>query len=132
MASRCSTTESGAPASFEKLPIYWESKERPPLRDIYRDLIRLRRAHDAFTGDEVIWLENSRPADVVTLLRPGRNEEFLVAINFSNRPLETTDEIEHAGRFQPVRMAGVEEGPAVRPPRLPLGGFEWRIYRRSR
>src|SRR5262249_51567186 len=36
-------TESGAPALFEKLPVFWEPKDRPPLRDIYRDLIKLRK-----------------------------------------------------------------------------------------
>ena len=29
--------ESGDPALFEKLPIFWSPKERPPLRQIYRD-----------------------------------------------------------------------------------------------
>ena len=29
-------TESGDPALFEKMPVFWKPKERPPLRDIYR------------------------------------------------------------------------------------------------
>ena len=28
---------------FEKLPVFWQPKGRPALREIYRDLIRLRR-----------------------------------------------------------------------------------------
>jgi len=33
-------TESGDPALFEKLPVFWKPKERPPLRDLYRKLIK--------------------------------------------------------------------------------------------
>ena len=52
-------TESGDPALFEKLPIFWSPKERPPLRDIYRDLIQLRKkfprsATAALTGCTIL------------------------------------------------------------------------------
>jgi glycosidase len=124
-------TESGAPALFEKLPVFWEPKARPPLREIYRDLIRLRREHDAFTSDQVVWLENSRPADLVTYLRPGDQEEFLVIINFSNRPIEASITVEQAASFLPVPIAGAPTPPAIISPRFSLKGFEWRIYRRS-
>jgi len=124
-------TESGAPALFEKLPVFWEPKERPPLRDIYRDLIRLRRGHDAFTSDQVVWLENSRPADLVTYLRPGAREEFLVIINFSNRSLEASLTMENASDFRPVPIAGVPIPPRNGLSEVSLKGFEWRIYRRA-
>ncbi len=75
-------TESGAPALFEKLPVYWEPKERPPLRTIYRELIALRKKHPAFRNDRVIWLKNSNDADVVTLMRLDQNDEFVIVINF--------------------------------------------------
>ncbi len=35
-------TESADPALFEKMPVFWHPGGRPPLRDIYRDLIKLR------------------------------------------------------------------------------------------
>src|SRR5207245_7707010 len=62
-------TESGDPALFEKLPVFWRPKDRPPLRDIYRDLIKLRKEYAAFRNDDVIWLRNSDEADLVTLMR---------------------------------------------------------------
>ena len=41
-------TESGDPALFDKLPIFWNPKDRPPLREIYHALIRLRKQNPAF------------------------------------------------------------------------------------
>ncbi|MGP8054553.1 MAG: alpha-amylase family glycosyl hydrolase, partial [Limisphaerales bacterium] len=46
-------TESGDPALFEKLPIFWHPKERPPLRGIYQGLIKLRAEYPAFHNDRV-------------------------------------------------------------------------------
>src|SRR5467141_220017 len=62
-------TESGDPALFEKLPIFWHPKERPPLRDSYRSLIKLRKAHPAFRNDQVGWLHNSDETNLVTFTR---------------------------------------------------------------
>src|SRR5207245_11485255 len=58
-------TESGDPALFEKLNIFWNPKERPQLRKIYHDLIQLRKQYAAFRTDNVTWLENSEDAKVV-------------------------------------------------------------------
>jgi glycosidase len=69
-------TESGDPALFDKLPIFWHPKERPPLREIYHALIQLRREHPAFTNNRVDWLQNSDPANLVTLMRLDENDEF--------------------------------------------------------
>jgi len=124
-------TESGAPALFERLPVFWEPKERPPLRQIYRDLIHLRRSHPAFTNDRVIWLTNSEPADLVSFLRRDEAEEFLVLINFSNRPLLASVELEHAEGFQAVAITSESTPSKSCLPLLRLGGFEWRIYQRS-
>jgi len=57
--------ESGDPALFEKLPVFWKPKERPPLADIYRQLIRLRKDYATFRNDRVIWLRNSNRIHVV-------------------------------------------------------------------
>ncbi|MGA2868328.1 MAG: alpha-amylase family glycosyl hydrolase, partial [Verrucomicrobiota bacterium] len=40
-------TESGDPALFDKLNIFWHPKDRPPLREIYHNLIQLRKDHPA-------------------------------------------------------------------------------------
>jgi cyclomaltodextrinase / maltogenic alpha-amylase / neopullulanase len=123
-------TESGDPALFDKLTIFWRPKERPPLRNIYRDLIRLRRQNPAFRSDRVVWLRNSAENDLVTLLRPDEKEEFAVIINFSSRPVAGWVELKNSQEFKPVQIAGMPEPPANGLPLFHLNGFEWRVYHR--
>lgn len=123
-------TESGDPALFEKLPIFWKPKDRPPLRDIYRDLIRLRKQYAAFRNDRVIWLRNSEEANLVTFMRLDGKDEFVVAINLSNRPVVGWAEVMNAGEFKPIKISGQAEAPANGFPLFRLTGFEWRIYHR--
>jgi glycosidase len=124
-------TESGAPALFEKLPIYWEPKERPPLRMMYQDLIKLRKAHSAFTKGDVVWLRNSAETDLVTFLRMDEKDEFVVVINLSNRAVVGSVDVMHADQFKPVRIAGAPEVTANGFPLFRLNAFEWRIYHRA-
>ena len=124
-------TESGDPALFEKLPIFWKPKERPPLRDIYRDLIRLRKQYPAFTSDNVTWLRNSDPANLVAILRKDGKDEFVTVVNFSNRSIAGQVEVENATEFKPVRISGLPDAPAGIFPHFRLNGFEWRIYHRE-
>jgi glycosidase len=123
-------TESGDPALFEKLPIFWHPKERPPLRDIYRDLIRLRKQYAPFRNDSVNWLRNSDPADLVTFMRADAKDEFVTVINFSNRAIAGSVEVKNGQDFQPVRISGIPDAPAGNFPHFRLNGFEWRIYHR--
>jgi glycosidase len=123
-------TESGDPALFEKLPIFWSPKERPPLREIYRGLIQLRKQYAAFCNSRVIWLHNSDEANLVTLMRLDGNNEFVVVINFSNRPVTGRVEVKNSGEFKPVQISGMPKLPGDDFPLLRLGGFEWRIYHR--
>jgi cyclomaltodextrinase / maltogenic alpha-amylase / neopullulanase len=122
-------TESGAPALFEKLPIFWEPKERPPLRKIYQDLIQLRKAHPAFRNDRVIWLKNSDEANTVTFMRLDQNEEFVVVINFSNRPMVGKVEVLNSGEFKQIFPGNGEVSQEL--PLFSLNGFEYRIYQRQ-
>ncbi len=124
-------TESGDPALFEKLPVFWQPKERPPLRQIYQALIRLRRQYPAFCNDRVIWLRNSDEANLATLMRLDSKDEFVTVINFSNRPLTGWVEVLHDREFKSVRIAGLPEPPADGLPLFRLGGFDWRIYHRT-
>lgn len=124
-------TESGAPALFEKLPVYWQPKERPPLRRIYTDLIKFRKHHAAFTNDRVDWLDNSQPDDVVTFMRRDEKDEFVVVINFSNRPVAGSIDVLNAEEFRPVPLSGMPNNASDGLPRFKLGGFEWRIYQRT-
>ena len=124
-------TESGDPALFEKMPIFWQPKERPPLRTIYRDLIKLRKQHPAFRNDRVIWLRNSDGANVVSLMRLDDKDEFVVLINLSNRPTIGSVEVMSAEEFKPVKIAGMPNAPVTGFPLFSLNGFEWRIYHRT-
>ncbi len=124
-------TESGDPALFEKLPIFWRPKERPPLREIYRNLASLRRTYAAFRNDLVIWLRNSDEANLVTFLRLDEKDEFVVAVNFSNRPIVGWVEVMHDQEFKPLKVAGMPDAVPGAFPLFRLNGFEWRIYHRQ-
>ncbi len=124
-------TESGAPALFEKLPIFWSPKERPPLNEIYHGLIQLRKQYPAFRNHRVIWLHSSDDANLVALMRLDENDEFVVVINFSNRPIIGRVDVENSGEFKPVQISGMPKPPADDFPVFHLGGFEWRIYHRA-
>ncbi|HVM48259.1 MAG TPA: alpha-amylase family glycosyl hydrolase [Candidatus Acidoferrum sp.] len=124
-------TESGDPALFEKLPVFWHPKDRPPFRKVYKDLIRLRREYPAFTNDRVVWLHNSDEADLVSFMRADRSDEFVVLINFSNRPINGSVEVTNDQGFQPMRISGLPAPHANGFPQFRLNGFEWRIYHRS-
>jgi glycosidase len=109
------TTESGAPALFERLPVFWQIGE----------LIPLRRAHAALRQGETEWLGNCDPDRVVTYVRRGGGEEFLVAINCSNRG--------YGGRLQVAGSDWKEEthsksGGSVA--ELQLAAWEFRIFHR--
>ena len=122
-------TESGDPALFDKLPICWNPKERPPLRDIYRDLIKLRKQSPAFRNSRVVWLKNDDDKNIVTLLREDGHEQFVVVVNLSSRPVSAGVEVPNAAEFQPVKITGLATA-AGDFPSMHLGGFEWRVYRR--
>jgi cyclomaltodextrinase / maltogenic alpha-amylase / neopullulanase len=124
-------TESGDPALFEKMPVFWHPKDRPPLRDIYRDLIRFRRAHEAFRNDRVVWLHNSDEANLVTFMRLDGRDEFVIAINFANRTIVGSVEVMHDQEFKPVQIKGMPDNPPTGLPLFRLKGFEWRIYQRT-
>jgi glycosidase len=123
-------TESGDPALFDKLPIVWNPRERPPLLEIYHSLIQLRKQYPAFCNNHVVWLRNSDETDVVTLMRLDTDDEFVVVINFSSRPISGKVEVMNSGDFQPVQISGIPKPPGGDFPLFHLGGFEWRIYHR--
>lgn len=122
-------TESGDPALFEKMPVFWHSKERPPFREIYRDLIKLRNQYAPFRSDRLIWLSNSEESSLVTLMRLDEKDEFVIVINFSNRPMNGEVKVLNAPDFKLIfPMAG---NPPAGFPSVSLKGFEYRIYHRQ-
>ena len=136
------TTESGSPALFEKLPIFWQFAERrPEFPRFYKSMIELRKNSVALRRGDLTWLKNSDEAKVLTFLRRSGNEEILVAINMTNTPFagfvetsgnftEFTPDIEHP---LPPDDDKKKEKPNVNVglPALTLDAFGFRIFRKK-
>jgi cyclomaltodextrinase len=123
-------TESGDPALFDKLTIFWHPKDRPPLRDVYHGLINLRKQYPCFCNNNVTWLHNSDENDVVSYVRSDDKDEFVVVINFSNRPVTAGLDMKDSTNFQSVQISGTTNSSSDGLSQLHLSGFEWRIYHR--
>jgi glycosidase len=125
-------TQSGDPALFEKVPIFWQTRRRQFFLGAYRQLIALRHAHPALHEGAVVWLENSAPQDLVSFLRRGEGEELVTVVNFSNRPQSAVVRVEHGGEFSLVLGSAARSGgPKAALPGVALGAYEWRIYQRA-
>jgi cyclomaltodextrinase / maltogenic alpha-amylase / neopullulanase len=125
------STESGDPALFEKLPVFWQPGGRPPLRDIYRDLIKLRKQHPAFTNGDVTWLTNTAPGKVISYLRRDAKDEYLVLINFSNIRASGSVSLPEGGTFEPVKINGWANPVDTNLPDFQLNGFGWLVFHRT-
>ena len=125
-------TESTDPALFEKVPVLWSPGGRPPLRDIYRDLLKLRRQYPVFYNGEVAWVENTALEQVVSFLRRDGKDEFLVLVNLSSRRVAGSVELPNADDYEPVKIGGMPN--PVNNTHLPdfsLTGYGWLIYHRT-
>ncbi|HVE56351.1 MAG TPA: alpha-amylase family glycosyl hydrolase [Pyrinomonadaceae bacterium] len=121
------TTESGFPALFEKMPIFWQSEiRRPEFPRFYKEMIALRKNSVALRRGDLKWLKNSDEARVLTFKRTSGNEEVLVAINLSNQPFFGSTEI--AGTFEEITP---ETRASAGLPSLALDPFGYRIFRRK-
>ncbi len=139
------TTESGAPALFEKLPVFWPiAVRRPEFPRFYKQVMALRRSSNALRLGSVEWLRNSDESRVVTYLRRTPDEEILVAVNFSSRPFFGSveaagtagyvDVTPDVGAPLPPDVFNPEQTSAKRTAGLPviaLDAWGYRIYRRS-
>jgi glycosidase len=97
------TTESGAPALFEKLPIYWPTAERRrEFPAFYKQIIALRRSSNALRRGSLEWLKNSDESRVVSYSRRHENEAVVVVINFSNQPFSGSIDGADGGAFQEI------------------------------
>jgi len=124
-------TESTDPALFEKVPVLWSPGGRPPLRDIYRDLLKLRKQYPVFCNGEVVWLENTALEEVVSFLRRDANDEFLVLINLSSRHVTGSVELSNTEGFEPVKISDRPNPVDIRLPDFKLSGYGWVIYHRT-
>jgi cyclomaltodextrinase / maltogenic alpha-amylase / neopullulanase len=129
------TTESTAPALFERVPIQWSMAERrPPIEALYTAFAELRRAHPALTRGEVRWLSNADEQRVVSFERVGgaesTKESIVVVVNLSSTPfggmIDAGD-----GTFKDITPKwGKDERPATLPAVF-LAPWEFRIFSRT-
>ena len=120
------TTESGAPALFEKRPIFWQFAERrPEFPKFYSGMIAVRKTSLALRRGDLTWLKNSDEARVLTFRRKSGSEEIVVAINMSSTPFAGTVEV--PGNFDEVTPNAT--GLAALPS-LSLEAYGFRIFQR--
>jgi glycosidase len=124
-------TESADPALFEKMPVFWQSGGRPSLRDIYRDLIKLRKQYAAFYNGDVVWLQNTAPDEILSFLRRDAKDEFLILINLSSLQVKGSVELSNAEDFKPVVINDRAHPVDLRIPDFKLNGYGWYIYHRT-
>jgi cyclomaltodextrinase / maltogenic alpha-amylase / neopullulanase len=125
------TTESGAPALFEKLPIFWGiSERRPQFPAFYKQIIPLRRDRAGLRSSELTWLRNSDEQRVVSFMRGAGKEEVLVTINLSNRPFEGFVEAPNGQSFKDALSDSSTKDRIVGLPALSLGAWGFRIFTR--
>jgi hypothetical protein len=63
-------------------------------------------------------------------MRLDPKDEFIIAINFSNRPMIGWVEVLNDQEFKPVKITGMPEPQPAAFPLFRLAGFEWRIFHR--
>jgi glycosidase len=140
------TAESGDPALFERLMIFWPIvKRRPEFPRFYRQMIALRKEHAALRGGETVWLRNSDESRVVTYARRDAAEELIVAINFSSQPFNGTIEAPTGAGFtditpdtrEPMRADASAQERASRArtsvlPSITLEAWGYRLFRRQK
>ncbi len=134
-------TESGSPALFEDLKVWWDAGQmRPEFPMFYRFMIPFRSQHPALLRGATVWLHNSDEAHIVTFLRHTADDDLLVTVNLSNTPFRGT--VEASGAWKEVvfprprrRPSTNEPDLAEQPaasssalPALSLGAFEFRIF----
>lgn len=120
------TTESGAPALFEKLPVFWAIGERrPEFSQTYETLIRLRKQHPALRRGELKWLSNDEESRVLSFSRSDEAEKIVALVNLSNRPCKVHVAVEPGKDF-----VDLVNGAKASLEAIELEAFGWRWYRR--
>jgi glycosidase len=123
------STESGAPALFEKMPVFWQFAERrPEFPKFYQSMIDLRKNSNALRRGELIWLKNSDENRVLTFLRKSADEEILITINLTNAPFFGSVEIN--GDFTEITPNFEKRNAGL--PALSLESFGYRIFKRKK
>ncbi len=137
-------TESGAPALFESLKIWWPAGQmRPEFPRFYGFIISFREHQPALLRGETLWIHNSDETHVVSYLRRTADEEFLIAVNLSNTSFRGTVEAA-LGAWDGVKVplpqrrsnTNASDGRPAETrqaaiPALSLGAFEFRIFHQN-
>ena len=137
-------TESGAPALFEDLKIWWAAGQmRPEFPKFYDFMIPFRQHQPALLHGETVWVHNSAETQIVSYLRRTAGEEFLIAVNLSNTPFRGTLETS-SGAWDEVdvphpkrRLNTNESGNAAAEvrqtalPALSLDAYQFRIFHQT-
>jgi cyclomaltodextrinase len=132
-------TESGAPALFGPLKIWWQAGDmRPQFPAFYNFIIPFREHQPALLHGETVWVHNSDEAHVVSYLRRTATEEFLITINLSNLPFRGSVEAA-TGPWSEVEIPSASRKHAAEPiaapqvalPFLSLDAFGFRIFHRT-
>jgi len=122
------TTESGYPALFEKLPVFWQFAERrPEFPRFYKGMIELRKNSVALRRGDLTWLKNSDESKILTFARKSGAEEIVVAINMSNQPFFGA--VETGGNYEDITPNTEKKSVAL--PSLSLDSFGFRIFRKN-
>jgi glycosidase len=132
------TTESGFPALFEKMPIFWDIKvRRPEFPKFYDLMIEMRKNHSALRRGETIW-QDSGNKNILSFIRKDENEEIAVAINMSSEPSSALLDDGRGRAKKRLYLAEItpdiydkkEEKPKLDYPfSVPLMPWEFRIFR---
>ena len=122
------TTESGAPALFEKRPIFWQFVERRQgFPRFYSGMIALRKKSIALRRGDLTWVRNSDESRVLTFTRKAGNEEIMVALNMTGSPLFVSADA--GGAFEEVTPNTPPRAATL--PTLGLDAWGFRIFRRK-
>jgi glycosidase len=125
------STESAAPALFERAPIQWEmAQRRPQVAPFYRALAALRRGHPALTRGAVRWLHNADEQRVLSYERAGVGEALTVVVNLSSQSFAGV--IEAApGQYQDITPdTGIAGTRGAVLPAVFLAPWGYRVFRR--
>ena len=129
------TAESGAPALFENLQIFWPIAERrKEFPRFYHDMIALRKSSEALRRGDLQWVANTNEACIVSFLRHAKSEDALVVINACSIPVKTRLNTKAAG-FTDI-TPDISDSPkppaAVTLPNLSLDSWSFHVYRHAK
>ena len=127
------TAESGAPALFEDLKIFWPFVDRrKEFPRFYQGMMALRKSSDALRRGDLQWVSSTNDACLIAFTRSTAKETVLSIINGCSTPIDGTVQI--AGEFADVTPSLAEKpkpAAASTLPKVSLGGWEFRVYRKS-